>query len=136
VSNCDCGSKAAWKSHTFISLQEEVGIRAKSTVEMSVACGIVTVTASLVPKVEKEKGVPNVCCMGGCGHSPKNLEFCVMTNWANSEFRTMADNSLASAKCTTHYISCVRMVGIVLVTMSECLYKRPHSYLLTQCRTC
>ena len=27
---------------------------------------VVTVTASLVPKVEEEKGVPNVCCMGGC----------------------------------------------------------------------
>ena len=28
---------------------------------------VVTVTASLVPKVEEEKGVCNVCCMGGCG---------------------------------------------------------------------
>ena len=29
----------------------------------------VTVTASLVPKVEEEKRVPNVCCMGGCAHA-------------------------------------------------------------------
>jgi len=33
VSACDCGSKDAWKSHTFITLQEGV-VRVRSTVEV------------------------------------------------------------------------------------------------------
>ena len=33
----------------------------RSTVEVVVVCGV---TASLVPKVDQEKGVRNVCCMG------------------------------------------------------------------------
>ena len=68
MSACDCGSKAAWKSHTFITLQEGGGIRVRSTVEVGVVCGSHS-QASLVPKVQEEKGVPSVCCMGGCAHA-------------------------------------------------------------------
>ena len=53
---------------------------------------VVTVTTSIVPKVEEEKGVPNVCCMGGCAHAfSQILEICV----TNSEFKIMAYNIFA-----------------------------------------
>ena len=39
MSACDRGSKAAWKSHTFITLQEGGGIRVRSTVEVGVVSG-------------------------------------------------------------------------------------------------
>ena len=51
MSACDCGSNAAWKSHTFIVLQEGGGTRMRSTVEVGVSV-VVTVTASLVPKAK------------------------------------------------------------------------------------
>ena len=58
---------------------------------------VVTVTASLVLKVEEEKGVPSVCCMGGCAHAfPQILEICV----TNIEFQIMGYNILAH----THYV--------------------------------
>ena len=69
---------------------------------------VVTVTASLVSKVEEEKGVPSVCCMGGCAHAlPHILEICVK----NIEFQIMGYNILA------HTLCCVGVVGIMLVTM-------------------
>ena len=53
---------------------------------------VVTVTASLVPIVEEEKGVPSVCCMGGCAHAfPQMLEIGVTI----SKFKIMAYNILA-----------------------------------------
>ena len=39
MSACDRGYNAAWKSHTFIVLQEGGGIRMRSTVEVGVVCG-------------------------------------------------------------------------------------------------
>ena len=66
---------------------------------------VVTVTASLVPKVEEENGVLSVCCMGGCAHAfSQILEICV----TNSEFKTMAYNILAHTLyllcgCGRHY---------------------------------
>ena len=56
MSACDRGSKAAWKSHTFIALQEGKGIRVRSTVEVGVVCG----SYSHSSQAEEEKGEPSV----------------------------------------------------------------------------
>jgi len=67
----------------------------RSTVEVGVVCGSHS-QASLVPKVQEEKGVPSVCCMGGCAHAfPQILEIHV----TNSELKTMAYNILAYTLC-------------------------------------
>ena len=49
---------------------------------------VVTVTASLVPKVEEEKGVPNTCHLGRCVYIILFPESFETTNWANSEVQT------------------------------------------------
>ena len=90
MSACDCGSKAAWKSHTFITLQEGDSIRVKATEKEGVVW-VVTVTTGLVPKVEEEKGVPNDCHMGRDVYiisGPESCENFVTTNWGNSEVKT------------------------------------------------
>ena len=69
MSACDCGSKAAWKSHTNITLQEGGGIRLRSTVEVGMVCG--SHSHSLVPEVQEEKGAPNASAWVGVHmHSP------------------------------------------------------------------
>ena len=69
--------------------------------------------------------MPSVCCMGGCAHAfAQILEICV----TNSELKIMAYNSTS---LHTHYLSCVGVVGIMLVTMSVYVPKTsqlpPHS---------
>ena len=86
---------------------------------------VVTFTASLVPKVQEEKGVPSVCCMGGCAHAfSQILEICA----TNIEFQKMGYNIVA------HTLCCVGVVGFMLVTMS--VYVPKTLQLFPQCRTC
>ena len=69
---------------------------------------VVTVTASLVPKVEDEKRVPNIGCMGG--HIL--LEFLCQKKTGQT-VNSMAGNGLACAKYTTQY---TRIKNIKTVT--------------------
>ena len=82
---------------------------------------VVTVTASLVPKVQEEKGVPSVCCMCVCTYISQILEICVTVN----------SKQWLTTSLHTHYLSCVGVVGIMLVTMSVYVPKTsqlpPHS---------
>ena len=94
MSACVCGSKAAWKSHTFITLQEGDDIRVWATEKVGVVW-VVTVTTGLVPKVE-EKGVPNDCHMGRDVYIisvPESCENFVTTNGEIVRSNRMADTA-------------------------------------------